>query len=51
MTYKTYAKQELAGYITAYKRFDDIPEEMYDYLPENLERDDDEDVYIPETFN
>ena len=51
MTWKSYCKNELAGYITNYKKFEDIPTEMFDYLPENLERDDEEETYIPEIFN
>ena len=37
MTQKTYAKRELEGYITAYKSFDEILDEFFDYLPENVE--------------
>ena len=41
LTPKSYATMQLAGY--GFTRFCDIPEEMLDYLPENLERDEDED--------
>lgn len=35
MTMKTYIKDQMACY--GYSRFDEIPEEMLDYLPEMLE--------------
>ena len=40
LTQKNYATMQLAGY--GFTRFCDIPEEMLDYLPENLERDEDD---------
>lgn len=39
MTTKTYIMHELEG--RGYSRFDQIPEEMLDYLPENLDNDED----------
>lgn len=40
MTTKAYIMHELEG--RGYSRFNDIPEELLDYLPENME-DEDED--------
>lgn len=37
MTMKAYIKNEMCG--RGFARFDDIPEEMFDYLPEMLEDD------------
>jgi hypothetical protein len=35
MTQKTYILNQLRCY--GFKRYDDIPDEMFDYLPENLD--------------
>lgn len=35
MTKKSYVLNELRCY--GFRRFDDIPDEMFDYLPENLD--------------
>lgn len=37
MTMKAYTMQELSG--RGFDRFEEIPEEMLDYLPENIEQD------------
>jgi len=39
MTEKTYIMREMEG--RGFNRFNEIPEEMLDYLPENLDKDDD----------
>ena len=43
MTQKAYIMHELAG--RGYSRFDDVPEEMLDYLPENMEGDVDTEIH------
>lgn len=44
MTTKAYIMHELEG--RGYSRFDQVPEEMLDYLPENLDSEDkDDDIY------
>ena len=44
MTQKAYIMHELAG--RGYSRFDEVPEEMLDYMPENLEGEEDHDVFF-----
>lgn len=44
MTQKAYIMHELAG--RGYTRYDQVPEEMLDYLPENLDDEQDEDDRI-----
>lgn len=43
MTQKAYIMHELAG--RGYSRFEEVPEEMLDYMPENLEGEEDHDVF------
>lgn len=43
MTQKAYIMHELAG--RGFSRFEDVPEEMLDYMPENLDGEEDHDVY------
>lgn len=42
MTTKAYIMHELEG--RGYSRFEDLPEEMLDYLPENLEEESDNEI-------
>ena len=49
MTMKTYIRNEFSG--RGFSRFDEIPEEMFDYLPERLDRDEDEDFLITAEAN
>ena len=44
MTMKAYITNELSG--RGYKRFDEIPEEMFDYLPEYLEDEDSKELVL-----
>lgn len=46
MTTKAYIMHELEG--RGYSRFDQVPEEMFDYLPENMEQEDDDNFIIDE---
>lgn len=48
MTQKNYAVKELSCY--GFNKFEDIPEEMLDYLPENLDQDNDENT-LPWDFD
>lgn len=42
MTQAIYALREFEG--RGFKKFEDIPEEMFDYLPENMEDDNDDSI-------
>lgn len=41
MTQKFYTMHEFEG--RGFRNYEDIPEEMLDYLPENMDQDDDSD--------
>ena len=45
MTMKKHAVNQLSCY--GYNKFEDIPEEMLDFLPENMESDDEDDGLLP----
>ena len=49
MTMKKHAVNQLSCY--GYNKFEDIPEEMLDYIPENMESDTDEDGTLPWDFD
>lgn len=49
MTMKKHAINQLSCY--GYNKFEDIPEEMLDYIPENMESDTDEDGTLPWNFD
>lgn len=49
MTMKKHAVNQLSCY--GYNKFEDIPEEMLDYIPENMEEDTDEDGTLPWDFD
>ena len=49
MTMKKYAVKELSCY--GYNKYEDIPEEMLDFLPENMESDDEDDGLLPWDFD
>lgn len=44
MTMKNYIMHEMCG--RGYSRFDQIPDEMFDYLPENLEENEDDGCIV-----
>lgn len=44
MTTKAYIMHELEG--RGYSRYEQVPEEMLDYLPENMDNDDEEESFI-----
>jgi len=48
MTMKKYAVKELSCY--GYNKYEDIPEEMLDFLPENMESDDEEETPVEKLF-
>lgn len=49
MTMKKHAVNQLSCY--GYNKFEDIPEEMLDFLPENMDSDTDEDGTLPWDFD
>ena len=49
MTMKKHAVNQLCCY--GYNKFEDIPEEMLDYIPENMDSDTDEDGTLPWDFD
>lgn len=49
MTMKKHAVNQLSCY--GYNKFEDIPEEMLDYIPENMDSDIDEDGTLPWDFD
>lgn len=44
MTMKAYISNELSG--RGFSRFDEIPEEMFDYLPEFLDNEEDSEDLV-----
>ena len=44
MTTKAYIMHELEG--RGYSRYEQVPEEMLDYLPENMDNEDEEENFI-----
>lgn len=44
MTKRAYIANELSG--RGYRNFEDIPDELFDYLPENLDNEDETDFTI-----
>ena len=49
MTMKKHAVNQLSCY--GYNKFEDIPEEMLDYIPENMDADTDEDGTLSWDFD
>lgn len=49
MTMKKHAVNQLSCY--GYNKFEEIPEEMLDFLPENMESDDEDDSLLPWDFD
>lgn len=49
MTMKKHAVNQLSCY--GYNKFEEIPEEMLDFLPENMESDDEDDGLLPWDFD
>ena len=49
MTMKKHAVNQLSCY--GYNKFEDIPEEMLDFLPENMESNDEDDGILPWDFD